>query len=68
MNKIKEWFLGFFAIGIYIWLWVIIAACIFMPIVLGTVCSGWWFLSWLITIPVAFSIIVVLGTGEGGSR
>ena len=60
MKKIKEWFLQFFLVCILLYSWGSVAICVLAPLVLGSVFSPWWFLSWCITIPAACTTIIIM--------
>lgn len=68
MNKLKEWLLWYLLVGAYIWGWCGILGFIFAPLVLGCCYSPWWFLSLIVTIPAAFTTIIVMGIGKGNNR
>ena len=68
MHKLKEWLCWYLLIGAYVWGWCSVAACIFAPLILGCCYSPWWFLSWIATIPAAFTTVIVMGVGKGDNQ
>ena len=63
MYKLKEWLLWYFLVGAYIWGWCSVAACVFVPFILGACISPWWLLSWIVTIPAAITTVILIRTG-----
>ena len=42
--------------------------CVLAPLVLGSVFSPWWLLSWCITIPAACTTIIIISGGKGTGK
>lgn len=61
MNKLKDWLLWYLLVGSYVWSWCGILACIFGPLVLCCCYSPWWLLSWIVTMPAVYTIVIVMG-------